>query len=237
MSRTLLENVKQFCLRRGLPLPTLVMGSQDDQLLQIVGLANEVLEDLHTRYVGTALQKVATWEQKATESQGTLDALCPFGYKHIINRTFWDLGQSLPVQGPITADEWSARKGSANLGAWLSYRIMGGELLLLGTTQAGAQMRLEYASDWAVKAADGSWKDQFTADTDTCVFPDAIILAGLNWRWRLEKGLKYAEAFREYEVKVAEFNGHDGSKPTLHMDGGCDGVRPFVMMPAIVRST
>lgn len=234
MSKTLLDLIKGFSARRGLPLPTIAVGSQDDQILQIIGLLNEVLEDLTTRYVGTALQKTSTWLQLGTESQGTLESICPFGFKWVINGTFWDRSQQLPVRGPIDAQEWQDLKGRAGLGAWLQYRIVGGELLLLGSLGVGREMALEYASDWAVKAADGSWKAEFSVDTDTCVYPTSVLQAGLNWKWRLEKGLRYSEAFRTYETLVAEFNGHDGTKPVLRMDEGCGNARPLIFMPSVV---
>lgn len=234
MSKTLLDLIKAFSARRGLPLPTIVAGSQDDQLLQLIGLLNEVLEDLTTRYVGTALQKSATWLQTGVESQGFLGELCPYGFKWVTNGTFWDGSQQLPVRGPIDAQEWQDLKNRAGTGAWLQYRIAGGELLLIGSLATGRMMSLEYASDWAVKAADGTWKAEFSADTDTCVFPSAVLQAGLNWKWRLEKGLRYSEAFRTYETLVSEFNGHDGTKAVLNMAEGCGEARPLIFMPSMV---
>jgi hypothetical protein len=229
---TLLDLIKEFSARRGLPAPTLVIGSQDDQLLQFVGLLNEVLEDLTTRYVGTALQKQATWTMLPTESQGKVKDLFPFGFKWIINETFWDRTQQQPIPGTTSPAQWQAMKASNSVGIHLIYRIMGGELLLAGTLAEGHQLALEYASDWAVSSTDGLYKAFFTADTDTCLFPDSVLLAGLNWKFRLEKGMKYAEAFRSYEVALAEFNGHDGGKPVLSMDGGCFDARPGIVVPA-----
>jgi hypothetical protein len=229
---TLLELIKEFSARRGLPVPTLVMGSQDDQLLQLVGLLNEVLEDLTTRYVGTALQKQASWTLLNSESQGKIRTLCPYGFKWLINNTFWDRSQQQLVRGPVSPPDWQASKASNTVGVWLQYRLMGEELLMQGALASGHLMALEYASDWAVKASDGiTYKPRFTADTDTCVFPSTVLLAGLNWKFRLEKGLKYAEAFRSYEVALTEFNGHDGSKAVLSMDGGCGNARPGIMIP------
>jgi hypothetical protein len=229
---TLLELIKEFSARRGLPIPNLVMGSQDDQTLQLVGLLNEVLEDLTTRYVGTALQKQASWTIKPTESQGKLRDLCPFGFKWIINRTFWDRSRQQPISGPVSPVEWQGLKASSAVGVNLAYRLVGGELLMAGALGSETTLALEYASDWAVQAADESFKSRFTADDDTCLFPDVVLLAGLNWKFRLEKGLKYAEAFRSYEVALSEFNGHDGSKAALSMDGGCASARPGIVVPA-----
>jgi len=230
---TLLQLIQQFSARRLLPAPTIGVASQDDQILQIIGLMNEVLEDLTTRYVGTGLQKVATWTSTATEDQGPITTLAPFGFKWMINDTFWDRDVRLPVFGPKSPQEWETLKATPMTGPYLQYRIQGGNLLFNGGgIPAGHTMAFEYASDWAVRAADLiTFKPWFTADTDTCLFPDNLLLSGLNWRWRLEKGLSYAEAFRDYEAKVADFNGHDGSKSEISMDGGPNGWQPGIWVP------
>lgn len=231
MSMTLLQLLKEFCARRGLPMPTVVVGSGDDQLLQLMGLLNEVLEDLTTRYVGTALKKSATWDLIADENQGELETLCPYGFKWVINGTFWDRTQRLPVLGPVSEQDWAAIKATPAVGVWLQYRMMGGNLLLNGSLIAGHKLALEYASDWSIKANDGSFKQYFSADSDVSLFPSTLLLAGLNWKWRLEKGFKYAEQFRTYEAQVSDFNGHDGTRKPLSMDGGRDSVVPGIFVP------
>jgi hypothetical protein len=231
-SLTLIQMLQEFSKRRGLPVPVIGVASQDDQTVQLIGLLNEVLEDLTTRYVGQALQKVAVWAQLGTESQGLMSVLAPFGFKWMINETFWDRDQRLPVFGPKDSVEWQTLKATPLTGPYLQYRIQGDELLLNGSITAGHTMAFEYASDWAVQAADlVTFKPFFTVDTDVSVFPTSVLLAGLNWRWRLEKGLKYAETFRDYEGKVADFNGHDGTKPTLNMNGGGCGYQPGIFVP------
>ena len=232
MSQTLLAMLQEFSARRGLPRPAIGVASQDDQVLQLVGLLNEVMEDLTTRYVGTALQKTATWASTGVESQGTLDALAPYGFKWMINETFWDRTQRLPVFGPVSPSDWETLKATPMTGPYLQYRMKEGELLLNGTLAADHTMAFEYASDWAVKSATDVYKLLFTADTDTSVFPNNVLMAGLNWRWRNEKGLKYGEEFAAYERAVADFTGHDGTKPTISMNAENQGYKPGIYVPA-----
>lgn len=231
MSSTLLQLMQKFCLRRLLPKPAIVMASQDDQTLQLVELLNEVLEDLTTRYVGTALQKSTTWASLGTESQGVLTTLAPYGFKWMINETFWDRTARLPVFGPKTASEWETLKATPLTSPYLQYRIQGGELLVNGgALPVGHTLAFEYASDWSVY--DGAaYKASFTADTDTNVYPDSVLLAGLNWKWRLEKGLDYAEAYRTYEAQLADFTGHDGTKSVISMEGDAAGYQPGIFVP------
>ena len=47
---TLLEIVQEFCRRQGLPVPSAVVSLGDDQLTQIVGLANELTAERAVRF-------------------------------------------------------------------------------------------------------------------------------------------------------------------------------------------
>jgi hypothetical protein len=230
---TLLQLLAEFSKRRGLPAVQVVFASGDDQTLQLAALANEVLEDLHTRGVWSKLQITALFTQTGVEDQGSMDTLAPSGFKWMLQDTFWDRTQRLPVYGPKTEQEWQALKGMPMTGPYLQYRIVGGHLLLNGALIAGHQMAFEYASDWSVLSASSAAKQWFTADTDTCMFPDGLLLSGLNWRWRLEKGLPYAQQFNEYETKVADFKGRDATKPTIDMAAGqSNGFSPGIFVPS-----
>ena len=46
---TLLQIVQEFCQRSGLTINQIIISKQDDQITQIVGLANEICEDLVRR--------------------------------------------------------------------------------------------------------------------------------------------------------------------------------------------
>jgi hypothetical protein len=230
---TLLEILKEFARRNGLPVPSLVFSSQDDGMLQLAGVANEVVEDLITnRGVWTELQKEATWVLTAVEDQGSLDTLAPYGFKWMIKDTFWDRTQGLPVTGPVSPTEWQMIKGSVSANPYLRYRMRGKRLLLTGTLTAGHSMAFEYASDFSVLAANGTtYKKLFTADDDTFVLNETLLFAGLNWMWRRKKGFAYSEEFRTYELLCASLKGHDGTKPDLQMDGVETGVRPGIFVP------
>jgi len=92
--------------------------------------------------------------------------------------------------------------------------------------------RFEYESKYAILAVDGTTtKEFFTADTDTFLLPDQLLLMGLRWRWLREKGLDYGELFNAYERQVKDAMGRDGGKKSLAMD--CDNreVRPGIFVP------
>jgi hypothetical protein len=231
MSLSILEVAKEFSRRQGLPVPNVGFSSQDDGILQILGLANKVVEDLLTRRTWTDFQKETTWTLTGLEDQGSLDTLAPYGYKWMIKDTFWDRTRRLPITGPVNASEWQMIKGVPMTSPWLRYRIRGRDLLLTGSITAGHTVAFEYASDWGVKDSGGAYKKFFTADSDVFQLNESLLLAGLEWMWLNKKGFAYSEQFRSYEILVAEYGGHDGTKPTLHMDGAPSSVQPAVVIP------
>jgi len=59
-----------------------------------------------------------------------------------------------------------------------------------------------------------------------------LLLLGLRWRWKEEKGLPYMESFRLYEAAVAEAAGADGTKQPMSMNEGAGMIQPGVFVPA-----
>lgn len=227
---TLLQLIAEFSRRHGLPVPPSVVNSMDDGTLQLQGKINEVLEDL-TLESWSLLNKEAVWEQVGTEVQGTMEALAPFGYEGVILRSFFDRSQQLEVFGPLSEAEWQLHKATRVTGPYLQYMISAGKLHLSGALNPGHEMAFTYHSSWSVKDQSGTFKQLFSADTDTCLFPDKLLLAGLAWKWKSEKGLRYAEDFRRYETLKANIKGREGSQRAISMSDESTGFQPGVFVP------
>lgn len=230
---TLLQLIQEFTRRRGIPVPGAIFAANDDQALQLVGLLNQVLEDIITPGKSWSLLiKTATFSQLAQENQGDLDTIAPFGYEGMLLNTFYDRDQRLQVFGPKTPQEWELLKAVPMTGPYLQYRIQNNDLLLNGVFNAGHAMAFEYDSKWSVLAADGiTYKEYYTADTDTNVFPAKLLMAGLSWQWKNEKGLRYSEDFRRYEVLKASLQSREGDSREVRMDGEGNGYAPGIFVP------
>lgn len=232
---TLLSIVQEFCARSGLTPPSRVIGANDDLLTQLVGLANEICEDLVRRRQWTTLVTQTVFNSIAGEDQGSMDTLAPNGFLKVINDTIYDRTRRLPVFGPRNAQEWQAIKALPMSGPFYEYRIRNNRLLIDPDMEAGHVMAFEYASKNAVldnSLATPFGKAYFTRDDDTFLLDEALLIKGIRWRWKEEKGLPYAESFRAYEAAVVEAAGGDGSKPTLSMDEAFAPIRPGIFVPA-----
>lgn len=231
---TLLQLVQRFCERTNLPSPATVYGSSDPQVVQLKALLEEVGIDLSGRGPWQGITFEATHTTLAAEDQGAMTAIATNGFRYVKNQTIWDRTDRLPVLGPMSPQEWQALKALVVNGPRYRFRVRGGKLLVNPTPAAGHTWAFEYVSyNWILGADLTTYKQFFTLDTDTVLLPDFIVLQGLRWVWKREKGLSYDEDFRTYELMVKDALGRDGGKPVIRMDeDGWNGPKPGIWVPS-----
>lgn len=213
----LLHIIQEFCLRTSLPKPVLVAASSDDQVLQIMALANEVLDNLGERKAWQALQKTATHTTLAQEDQGALTAICDAGFRSLKDNLLFNRTDSQLIFGPTASDAWQAHKATIYTISQTEFRILQNHLHLIPALAAGKTIAFEYLSEYPVLDSTNAAKVYFTADTDTSLYPTKLLILGLRWIWKREKGIRYGEEFRQFEAAVANFAGKDGGNPTINL--------------------
>jgi hypothetical protein len=172
----------------------------------------------------------ATWTSIAVESQGPIVNLAA-GFRYILNKTIWDRTQQLPIYGPLSPIEWQGVKSMVVSGPQYQWRLRGGFLLINPVMPAGHSMAFEYVSNnWEVDVG-GVSHAAFTADTSTLRLPDDVMLAGLRYKWKLEKGLDYTEDFALYERMINDSLFRSGGAKDIHMDDEAQGPSPGVYVP------
>ena len=229
---SLLTVVQEFCRRTGLSAPSAVALSQDPQVRQMLALCNElVTEMVSDRYPWRALIAEATFSTVAGESQGQLTSLAP-GYRGMLPGTLWSRAQNLPIIGPLGAEEWQSRKAMPVTGTSYQYRIRGNELLFSPeVTVPGELIAFEYRHNLAVRSSTGTGQTAFLADTDTYLLPEELLLLGLRWKWREEKGLEFITLYESWLRLVKQAASDDGTKPILDLDRAGSSPRPGIFVP------
>jgi hypothetical protein len=97
----------------------------------------------------------------------------------------------------------------------MRFRQLGGTFQIWPPAASNEYLGLEYISkNWA-RAADGSGKTAFTVDTDTCVFPDRLMVLGLMLKYFAVKGFDTTEYRRSYEMELSIAKANDMGAPTL----------------------
>ncbi len=140
----------------------------------------------------------------------------PSDWDRQIDETHWDKTKHWKLIGPETAQQWEwLVSGYIATGPRVRYRIMGNTFQIWPPQGAVASLGFEYVSNaWAV--ASGVAQGSFLADTDTCIFPDRLMVLGLKHRYTEAKGLPliYQEAYNA-QKDIAKAN--DAGAQTLSM--------------------
>lgn len=143
----------------------------------------------------------------------------PVDWLKQIPQTEWDRTNRWPLMGPKSPQEWQSYKsGIVYAGPRERFRIQGGAILVNPPPPAPLLFSYEYISSYFVLAADGAtYKPQFTVDTDTCVFDDSLMIAGLKMRWLSAKGLPVQNEMAEYDALLEACKAQNKSAPKLSL--------------------
>jgi len=233
---TLLELIKEVCRRSNILIPSIAVTSQDKQIQQMIGIANQLLEDLAiTRKQWTSQVRTKSWTSIATPAQfADIKAECS-GFIDIIKDTFYDSSSRLNIIGPMSDAQWRQAQSITYASAYWAYYINAGALYIYPTPAAGHALSFDYKSMNLVKDADTSeFKLYFTKDTDTCVLDDALLISGIKAMWREVKGLAFGADRDHFESLCRALQSVDGNKKEITMHGGAtqEGfVRPGIIIP------
>lgn len=230
---SLLTLVQKACTRIGITKPTAIVSSSDEQVIQLLGLANEEGDELAARYRWQNLTKEATFTTVATESQGSITTIAGTDFRYILNDTIWDRTLRRPIFGPLIASQWQQLKAQNMQGPWYQFRIRGNLLLFIPVPTAGDSCNFEWISrNWCQDSGATTTYAAWNADTDTGLIDEDVMAMGLIWRWKAAKGLDYGEDFNKYERRVADLMAQDAGKQKLNLEGFSFDLYPGIVVPS-----
>ena len=231
---TLLDIIRRFMERTGLPKPAFSIGSTDVQVTQVLGLLEEATEEIVMRNPRgwQILNRQAVFQTKAQEVQGSLSELAP-GFRAVINDTLFNRTTRLPIYGPLLPMERQATKALQTAGPYYRYWIVNDELHFYPIPPAGQTIAFEYTSTaaWSDGKSPPTYTEYPDSDTAICLFPKPVMIAQLRWRWKKEKGLDYAEDFAMAERLLNAAIAADGTRRVVDLGGAELVARPGVMIP------
>jgi hypothetical protein len=121
----------------------------------------------------------------------------PADFDRQIDRTQWDKTRHWEMLGPETAQEWQwLKSGYISTGPRLRWRQLDGYFQIWPAVTTAEYLGMEYISrNWARTAA-GVAQDSLTADSDTVIYTDQMMIDGLKMKYFSIKGFDATE-FRE----------------------------------------
>lgn len=215
---TLLQIVQQVANLVAIPAPSAVVGSTDQQVIQLGALAQEAGQELARNRDWQALTRQHLFYTTATPDQ-TADAI-PDDLDHFIPNSFFNRTTRRGMIGPVTPQIWQAIQTlPAFATPYLMWRERENDFLATPTPEAGNEIAYEYITKNWVEAANGDGKESFTADTDTPLISGRLIVLSTRWRFLSAKGLDYAEALATYERELQRVAARDGGPGSLTIGG------------------
>ena len=264
MSYTLLQLVDQMSAELGLTQPASVIGSSNNQTIQILALDNRLGKDLVRDFEWQRLVQAYIWQtQTAVSTTGNITANSkvitnipstaalqvgnvvtgtgqtpyaeiltidsstqvtlnapvttstasvsmtfakqdydlPDGYDRMISDTNWDRTDHWRNLGTKSSQDWQFLQGGIiSIGPRERYRIYNNKFRIFQALTTVYNFSFEYVSNYWVCAtgSDQGSKSAYTADTDTSIFPDDLMLAGLKFYFLKAKKL-------DYSIELGEF--------------------------------
>lgn len=142
----------------------------------------------------------------------------PSDWKKQIPQTEWDRTNRWPLMGPQSAQDWqSFKSGIVYAGPRERFRILSNAITVNPPPPNGLVFAFEYISKSFAIAADGSFKAAFSADTDTCVFDDSLMVSGLKAKFKQAKGLDAQFEIAEFIDLLDQCKAQDKSTPKLSL--------------------
>jgi len=171
----------------------------------------------------TALRREKVFFTIADADQGVLNGSIidvAEGYRWIIKDTFFNRSQSMPVYGPMSPQNYEARKAIRTSGPYLSFMVQQGHLILDPTPAAMQQLAFMYQSKNFAESADASVRrNSFMVDTDVFMLDEETLTLGVLWRYKQKNGFEYAEDQRKYEMRLLDAASRDEVQTTSSMWG------------------
>ena len=144
----------------------------------------------------------------------------PSDYDRPVDRTQWDKSKHWEMLGPETQQQvqW-LKSGFISTGPRIRYYPAGGFFQVWPPMGANDTLGYSYLSkNWILSASDvvTPSKAAYTVDSDTCIYPDVLMVLGLKSKYFAAKGWNdiYASQF-EAQRSIAKAN--DAGNPTLSM--------------------
>ena len=140
----------------------------------------------------------------------------PADYNSTVNRTHWDKSKRWEMLGPESPQQWEwLLSGYISTGPRIRWRLLGKYFQIWPGMNAGELLGFEYRSRAWAEAADGTPKNSFTADSDTCIYPDRLMVLSTKLKYFEAKGFDTTALYRDYLMEFETAVGQDTAAANL----------------------
>lgn len=185
-----------------------------------MAVGNGIPQDTYVKTVDSATQ--VTLSQNTTIAGTPTISFCkvqyalPSDYKAMVDRTQWDKSKHWEMLGPEDGQQWQwLKSGYIATGPRIRWRLMGNMFQIWPPIATPEYLGFEYISNGWARSSSGALQTAFLADTDTCIYPDRLIIIASKIKYWLLKGFDASIFQPEYQRELAVAIANDTGSPLL----------------------
>jgi len=201
----------------------------------VTGIPSTTGLSTYYQAVGTGINNATYIESVDSSTQVTLDQPAtasgtvsitfsqvkfpmPSDFDRVIDRTDWDKSQHWEMLGPETPQQWQwLISGYISTGPRVRYRLLDGLFQIWPALGSVHTLGFEYISNaWVIASGDTQpTLTSFTADAQTCIFPDRLMVLGLKLKYFEIKSFDTTALYRDYMRHLEIAKAADAGSPNL----------------------
>ena len=140
----------------------------------------------------------------------------PADFETITDRTHWDKSKHWEMLGPEDAQQWQwLKSGYISTGPRVRWRILDNQFQIWPIMNTQEYLGWEYRSKGWARSATGAIKNSFTADTDTTVFDDRILVLYTKLKYFQIKSFDTTALMQDYQRFLTIAKANDKGAPNL----------------------
>lgn len=192
---TIMQGIADECSG---PRPPTVVANTNPDAQNYLRIINRVGNSMMKSYAWDILRKEHTFTAGGTETL-VASADMPSDFDRFVPETFWDRSAQNLFSGPINPAEWNSLKAYNPSIRNVKFIYRGGNVLSNPVVDSGASCAFEYVSNEYVLAADGvTYKTSFTADTDTSIIEEELLIRAGKVQWLMDEGQPWQQPFQDF---------------------------------------
>jgi hypothetical protein len=142
----------------------------------------------------------------------------PSDYESLVPRTMWDKSKKWELLGPENAQQWEwLLSGYISTGPRIRWRLLGEYFQIWPGMSTAEYLGLEYRSKGWAESSTGTVKNSFTVDTDTCIYPDRLMVNATKLKYFEAKGFDTTAMMRNYLTELEAAKALDMSSANLSL--------------------
>ena len=161
-------------------------GSSDPDDRQMVAIANRTAEEIRDYYNWSGLRNTFEVEPPVSDDPDvaarTVFAL-PNDFRTMVPQSVWETDGSQTVEWPTPAGRWYLYKYSSFSSGGVGRIRQYGDSIEVETPGNWEPFSFDYISKFPIRGLNNDRKEYFTADTDTWVLDDRLLMLGIQANW------------------------------------------------------